>query len=56
MTQSPASPLPAPKERRRLRESRSLTQTDVATRLGVSRATVRSWETGRSAPRGRMRE
>lgn len=56
LTQSPAFPLPAPKERRRLRESRSLTQTDVATRLGVSRATVRSWETGRSAPRGRMRE
>ncbi|WP_328671008.1 helix-turn-helix domain-containing protein [Streptomyces sp. NBC_00328] len=56
MTQSPATPLPAPKERRRLRESRSLTQADMATRLGVSRATVRSWEAGRSAPRGRMRE
>ncbi|MET8861020.1 helix-turn-helix domain-containing protein [Streptomyces sp. NPDC004579] len=56
MTQSPATPLPAPKERRRLREGRSLTQTDVATRLGVSRSTVRSWETGRSAPRGRVRE
>ncbi|MFF3420157.1 helix-turn-helix domain-containing protein [Streptomyces sp. NPDC002698] len=56
MTQSPATPLPAPKERRRLRESRSLTQTDMATRLGVSRATVRSWESGRSTPRGRMRE
>ncbi|MFB7245311.1 sigma factor-like helix-turn-helix DNA-binding protein [Streptomyces populi] len=56
MTQSPATPLPAPKERRRLREDRSLTQTDVATRLGVSRAAVRSWESGRSAPRGRVRE
>ncbi|PKT69307.1 RNA polymerase subunit sigma-24 [Streptomyces populi] len=56
MTQSPAAPLPAPKERRRLREDRSLTQTDVATRLGVSRAAVRSWESGRSAPRGRVRE
>ncbi|WP_326785953.1 sigma factor-like helix-turn-helix DNA-binding protein [Streptomyces sp. NBC_00151] len=56
MTQSPATPLPVPKERRRLRESRSLTQADMATRLGVSRATVRSWEAGRSAPRGRMRE
>ncbi|MFE9876526.1 helix-turn-helix domain-containing protein [Streptomyces sp. NPDC005784] len=56
MKQSPATPLPAPKERRRLREDRSLTQADVATRLGVSRATVRSWETGRSAPRGRKRE
>ncbi|MEU9141618.1 helix-turn-helix domain-containing protein [Streptomyces sp. NPDC048404] len=56
MTQNPATPLPAPKERRRLRENRSLSQADMATRLGVSRATVRSWETGRSAPRGRMRE
>ncbi|MFJ6834433.1 helix-turn-helix domain-containing protein [Streptomyces sp. NPDC091209] len=56
MTQSPATPLPAPKERRRLREDRSLTQADVATRLGVSRATVRSWESGRSAPRGSERE
>ncbi|MGW7613884.1 helix-turn-helix domain-containing protein [Streptomyces sp. NPDC054766] len=56
MTQSPATPLPAPGERRRLREDRSLTQADVATRLGVSRATVRSWESGRSAPRGSKRE
>ncbi|MFD8736422.1 helix-turn-helix domain-containing protein [Streptomyces sp. NPDC059618] len=56
MTQNPAAPLPTPKERRRLRENRSLSQADVATRLGVSRATVRSWENGRSAPRGRMRE
>ncbi|MFI0965330.1 helix-turn-helix domain-containing protein [Streptomyces sp. NPDC021080] len=56
MTQGPASPLPAPKERRRLRENRSLTQADMAARLGVSRATVRSWEAGRSAPRGPVRE
>ncbi|WP_406374123.1 helix-turn-helix domain-containing protein [Streptomyces sp. NBC_00647] len=56
MTQSPATPLPAPKERRRLREDRSLTQTEMAARLGVSRATVRSWETGRTTPRGRKRE
>ncbi|WRZ91081.1 helix-turn-helix domain-containing protein [Streptomyces sp. NBC_01007] len=56
MTQSPVTPLPAPEERRRLREDRSLTQADVATRLGVSRATVRSWESGRSAPRGSKRE
>ncbi|MFF3408455.1 helix-turn-helix domain-containing protein [Streptomyces sp. NPDC002742] len=56
MTQSPVTPLPAPKERRRLREGRSLSQADVATRLGVSRATVRSWESGRSAPHGSLRE
>ncbi|MET9892754.1 helix-turn-helix domain-containing protein [Streptomyces sp. NPDC006465] len=56
MTQSPATPLPAPEERRRLREDRSLTQTEMAARLGVSRATVRSWETGRTTPRGRKRE
>ncbi|WP_405916304.1 helix-turn-helix domain-containing protein [Streptomyces sp. NBC_00728] len=56
MTQSPATPLPAAEERRRLREERSLTQADVAVRLGVSRATVRSWETGRANPRGRKRE
>ncbi|MGW3669356.1 helix-turn-helix domain-containing protein [Streptomyces sp. NPDC005141] len=56
MTQSPSTPLPAPKERRRLREDQSLTQSEMATRLGVSRATVRSWETGRTTPRGRKRE
>jgi DNA-directed RNA polymerase specialized sigma24 family protein len=56
MTQSPATSLPAPKERRRLREERSLTQAEIATRLGVSRATVRSWETGRTTPRGRKRD
>ncbi|MEV6511844.1 sigma factor-like helix-turn-helix DNA-binding protein [Streptomyces sp. NPDC051642] len=56
MTQSPATPLPPPKERRRLREAGSLTQAQVATRVGVSRETVRSWETGRTTPRGRKRE
>lgn len=56
MTQSPASPIPPPKERRRLREAASLTQAQVATRVGVSRETVRSWETGRTTPRGRKRE
>ncbi|MFE0514063.1 helix-turn-helix domain-containing protein [Streptomyces sp. NPDC058964] len=52
MTQSPESPLPPPKERRRLRESRPLTQAQVAERIGVSRATVRAWETGRTSPKG----
>ncbi|MCX3058341.1 sigma factor-like helix-turn-helix DNA-binding protein [Streptomyces beihaiensis] len=56
MTQSPATPLPTPKERRRLREAKSLTQDQVAARLGVTRETVRSWETGRTAPRGRKRQ
>ncbi|MFG2354658.1 sigma factor-like helix-turn-helix DNA-binding protein [Streptomyces sp. NPDC048521] len=52
MTQSPATPLPPPKERRRLRVSRSLTQAQLAARLGVSRATVRAWESGRRVPDG----
>ncbi|MFJ9249211.1 sigma factor-like helix-turn-helix DNA-binding protein [Streptomyces sp. NPDC101776] len=56
MTQTPATPLPPPKERRRLREAGSLTQAQVATEVGVSRETVRSWETGRTTPRGRKRE
>ncbi|MEV0177908.1 helix-turn-helix domain-containing protein [Streptomyces sp. NPDC050625] len=56
MTQSPESPLPPPKERRRLRESRSLTQVQVAERIGVSRATVRAWETGRTTPKAERLE
>ncbi|MFJ3893280.1 sigma factor-like helix-turn-helix DNA-binding protein [Streptomyces sp. NPDC090083] len=56
MTQSPATPLPPPKERRRLREAASLTQAQLAERVGVSRETVRSWETGRTTPRGAKRE
>ncbi|MGW0992850.1 helix-turn-helix domain-containing protein [Streptomyces sp. NPDC002520] len=52
MTQSTSSPLPPPKERRRLRESGSLTQAQVAARLGVRRATVRAWERGKSVPGG----
>ncbi|MGW6361192.1 helix-turn-helix domain-containing protein [Streptomyces sp. NPDC055092] len=56
MTHSPASPLPTPKERRRLRESKSLTQAQVAAKLGVTRETVRAWESGRSTPRGHKRE
>ncbi|MFE7620030.1 sigma factor-like helix-turn-helix DNA-binding protein [Streptomyces sp. NPDC057496] len=61
MTRSPADPaaahpLPSPKERRRLREAKSLSEEQVATAVGVTRATVRSWETGRSSPQGRKRE
>ncbi|MFG2678501.1 helix-turn-helix domain-containing protein [Streptomyces sp. NPDC048392] len=56
MTPSPATPLPPPKARRRLRESAALTQTQLATRVGVARQTVRAWESGRTTPRGRKRE
>ncbi|MEU3252793.1 sigma factor-like helix-turn-helix DNA-binding protein [Streptomyces sp. NPDC006997] len=56
MTQSPATPLPPPKERRRLRDAAGLTQAQLAARVGVSRATVRAWETGRTTPLGRRRE
>ncbi|MGW4564703.1 helix-turn-helix domain-containing protein [Streptomyces sp. NPDC004561] len=51
-TQNPATSLPPPKERRRLRQSRSMTQAQLATRLGVHRATVRGWESGRRMPTG----
>ncbi|MFF8655215.1 helix-turn-helix domain-containing protein [Streptomyces huasconensis] len=56
MPQSPATSLPSPKERRRLREAKSLSQAALAARLGVSRETVRSWERGRTNPRGRTHE
>ncbi|MFE0786086.1 helix-turn-helix domain-containing protein [Streptomyces mutabilis] len=56
MTRSPATPLPPPKARRRLRESAALTQAQLAARMGVTRETVRAWESGRTAPRGRKRE
>ncbi|WP_408649050.1 helix-turn-helix domain-containing protein [Streptomyces poriticola] len=42
--------------RRHLRETASLTRGQVAARMGVSRETVRAWESGRSTPRGRKRE
>ncbi|MEV7502921.1 sigma factor-like helix-turn-helix DNA-binding protein [Streptomyces sp. NPDC093018] len=51
-TQISPSPLPPPKERRRLRQSRSLTRAQLARRLGVARTTVRAWESGRRAPAG----
>ncbi|MFJ9716629.1 helix-turn-helix domain-containing protein [Streptomyces sp. NPDC101213] len=56
MTQCFDTPLPPPRERRRLREKGSLTQAQLAARLGVSRETVRAWETGRSTPSGRKRD
>ncbi|MFE6834541.1 helix-turn-helix domain-containing protein [Streptomyces sp. NPDC057705] len=48
--------LPAPEERRRLREAANLTHEQVAEAVGVTATTVRSWETGRTDPRGRNRE
>ncbi|MEW2136980.1 helix-turn-helix domain-containing protein [Streptomyces sp. NPDC005409] len=48
--------LPAPNERRRLREAAHLTPEQVASAVGVTVNTVRSWEAGRTRPRGRMRE
>ncbi|MFD4239865.1 helix-turn-helix domain-containing protein [Streptomyces sp. NPDC058542] len=55
-TDGAAAPqLPSPKERRRLREAKSLSEEQVAAAVGVTRATVRSWETGRTSPRGRKR-
>ncbi|MFD4582499.1 sigma factor-like helix-turn-helix DNA-binding protein [Streptomyces sp. NPDC058423] len=55
-TEAAAPPLPSPKERRRLREAKALSEEQLAEALGVTRATVRAWETGRSDPRGRKRE
>ncbi|WP_062640470.1 helix-turn-helix domain-containing protein [Streptomyces maremycinicus] len=55
MTQRPA-PLPPPERRRHLREAASLTQAQVAERVGVTRETVRAWESGRTTPRGHRRE
>ncbi|MGW1463021.1 helix-turn-helix domain-containing protein [Streptomyces sp. NPDC002308] len=54
-TDTPDVPLPSPKERRRLREAKSLSEEQVASAVGVTPATVRSWESGRSAPQGRKR-
>ncbi|MET7680152.1 sigma factor-like helix-turn-helix DNA-binding protein [Streptomyces sp. NPDC005423] len=56
MTLSAPNPLPPPKERRRLREAHALTQAELASLVGVTRETVRAWETGRTTPRGRKRE
>ncbi|MCX4912470.1 helix-turn-helix domain-containing protein [Streptomyces sp. NBC_00687] len=49
------SPLPAPEARARLRRSWHLSERQVATAFGVTPATVRSWEAGRTTPTGRRR-
>ncbi|WP_425830426.1 helix-turn-helix domain-containing protein [Streptomyces fractus] len=56
MTQGAATPLPPPKERRRLREAGSLSRDQIAERVGVTRETVRRWEAGRTTPKGQKRE
>ncbi|MFC9426468.1 sigma factor-like helix-turn-helix DNA-binding protein [Streptomyces sp. NPDC056987] len=48
--------LPSPEERRRLREAKTMTEKQAATAVGVTRATLRNWETGRKTPRGRKGE
>ncbi|MEE1761056.1 telomere-associated protein Tap [Streptomyces sp. SP18BB07] len=50
------SPLPLPAERRRLRQAHALTLDEVAAALGVRRATVGGWESGKSEPRPPERE
>ncbi|MER5950450.1 helix-turn-helix domain-containing protein [Streptomyces sp. NPDC001904] len=49
------APLPAPGERSSLRRAWRLSEEQVAEAFGVTAATVRSWEAGRSAPRGQRR-
>jgi DNA-binding transcriptional regulator YiaG len=44
--------LPAPPERRALRESAGASLTDVARVVGVTKTTVAGWETGEFDPRG----
>ncbi|MFD9339796.1 helix-turn-helix domain-containing protein [Streptomyces sp. NPDC060028] len=57
MTQNVTEPgLPTPKDRRRLREAADLTHEQIAEAVGVTATTVRSWESGRTDPRGRKRE
>lgn len=50
--QDTAGPLPPPTERRRLRQSRSLTHAQLAARVGIGPSTLRAWESGRLVPHG----
>ncbi|MFD5590685.1 helix-turn-helix domain-containing protein [Streptomyces griseorubiginosus] len=49
------APLPDPGERVRLRRAWQLTHEQVAAAFGVTAATVRSWESGRTTPTGLRR-
>ncbi|MER8235762.1 helix-turn-helix domain-containing protein [Streptomyces sp. NPDC094049] len=51
-----AGALPAPDERRRLRQTWQLSERQVAEAFGVTVTTVRSWESGRTSPNGRRGE
>ncbi|MFE7566129.1 helix-turn-helix domain-containing protein [Streptomyces sp. NPDC057539] len=55
-TKAGAPSLPTPEQRRRLRESKPMTEKQAAAAVGVTRSTLRSWETGRTTPRGRKGE
>ncbi|MFE1786175.1 helix-turn-helix transcriptional regulator, partial [Streptomyces sp. NPDC059506] len=48
--------LPPPAERERLRRAAGLTQEQIAAALGVRRATVVNWESGKAEPRPPRRE
>ncbi|MER7722342.1 helix-turn-helix transcriptional regulator [Streptomyces sp. NPDC096323] len=50
------APLPGPEERERLRKAHGLTQDQVAKALDVRRATIVSWENGKTEPRPPQRE
>lgn len=50
-----ACDLPSPAERRRVREAWGLTTSQLAAAFGITPATVRSWENGRTSPTGRRR-
>lgn len=49
------APLPAPEECARLRRAWQLSDEQVAAAFGVTTATVRSWESGRTTPTGLRR-
>ncbi|MGW5733032.1 MULTISPECIES: helix-turn-helix domain-containing protein [Streptomyces] len=48
--------LPSAAERRHLREQWGLTPLQVASAFGVTVMTVRSWESGKTSPRGERRQ
>ncbi|MEV6052732.1 sigma factor-like helix-turn-helix DNA-binding protein [Streptomyces sp. NPDC052107] len=50
--QNTAGQLPPPTERRRLRQSRSLTHAQLAAQVGIGPSTLCAWESGRLVPHG----